>query len=478
MTFFHKKFFWGGLSTFLLLLAVSFVYLPSLWADPVPDQAVEAPRPKNYNQALQSFMDFVQTRYVDDVDSQALFEGALKGMLDSLGDPYTLYLDEKEYRILTDTTTGEFGGVGLFINKKPPGETPSLVPEDRFVVVVLPIENTPGAKSGLMTGDLITKIDGQSTEELDIEAAQKRIRGKPGTTVTLNILRGASWEFEVVLTRAQIEIPTVKTALLEGDLGYIQLLNFTDHTPERVEEALKGFMDSQAKGLILDVRSNPGGLLTAVIRILDLFFSDGILVSTKGRTPSDNQVAMAEPGQLVPDNIPVMVLINGDSASASEILAGGFKDRRRGFLLGEKTFGKGSVQQVLPFGRTAFKITTARYYTPADITPDKVGVAPHQEMKVPVMSEVDLQIFKKLLQEKKLESAAKDLKGVDDPRIMDAVASLIKEEFTLEPRILKRLLQDEVRKLKNLPQPATDTEFDLVLKEALRLFKAGEVVVP
>lgn len=475
-----RKLLWGGLTSLLVLGTVSFIFIPALWAqtpNPAPSTS-ESPRGRSYSQALQSFMDFVQNRYVDSVDSQALFEGALKGMLESLDDPYTQYLSEKEYRSLTDTTTGEFGGVGLFINKTPPKEEGYSEARDRFVQIVLPIENTPGAKAGLMTGDLITHIDGESTESLDVEAAQKRIRGRPGSQVTLKILRGAEWEFEVQLTRAQIEIPSVKSSLVEGNYGYVQIINFTDHTPERVQEALENFVRTPVKGLILDVRSNPGGLLTAVIRILDLFFSDGVLVSTKGRTPGDNQVAQAEEGQIVPEGIPVMVLINGESASASEILAGGLKDRKRAFLLGEKTFGKGSVQQVLPFGRTAFKITTARYYTPADITPDKVGVTPHREFKTPVMSEEDLQVFRKLLQDKKLETEAKSLAGPDDPKLGAVVRSLAAGGYPLDQRILTRLLQDEVRKIKNIQPPVVDLEYDLVMKEAVRMLKAGEAVVP
>lgn len=455
---------WGSISLATALILVSLLLVPSLVA-----QAVDG-KTQNLLSLFQFIYLYVQNNYVDPVDPEKLIDGALKGLFESLEDPHSAYLSETDMRTLNDTTAGEFGGVGLYINKQvlPEGskETAS------FVEVVSPIEGTPAYRMGIQAGDLIIKIEGESTEKLSIDEVVKRLRGQPGTTVTITIRRGPSLQFDVALTRAVIQVPTVRYGMIPGGIGYIRIIQFTPYTDDKVQEAIESFKASGYQALVIDLRMNPGGLLNSVIDTADLFFNDGVIVSTRSRIPAENAVYEAKPGSIVPENIPIAVLIDGGSASASEIFAGVMKDRKRATLFGTKTYGKGSVQQVRSLGRTGFRLTTARYYTPAGVTIDKVGVSPDREVKEPALSEQETETLSKLISSRQIPNFVTENPNPTEREIQQFIEKLRREHPALSDRILRRMVRNEINR--HLPNPPVyDLEYDLVLQEAVKFLREG-----
>ncbi|MDR2470950.1 MAG: S41 family peptidase, partial [Treponema sp.] len=260
---------------------------------------------------LQNVFDFIQRNYVDEVESQTLFEGAMNGMFDSLGDPHSAFLPEREWTDLHDTTSGRFGGVGLYISKPLEAKSDGSPP---FVEVSSPIEDTPGWRAGINPGDLIIEINGEATDVLSMDAVLTRLRGTPGTDVTLLIRRGAALEFPVTLTRAVIEVPVIKHEMI-GDIGYIRIISFTPMTVGRTRAALADFDAQNYRSLIIDLRNNPGGLLESAVGVCELFLDGGVVVSTKSRIPQENYVYSARRPPVIPQDMPVVVLINKGSAS-------------------------------------------------------------------------------------------------------------------------------------------------------------------
>jgi len=422
--------------------------------------------------SFQYIFSFVQNNYVDPIDPEVLMEGALKGLFESLGDPHSAYLAATDMRSLNDTTSGEFGGVGLYINKQVPVKGDDGRDGPSFVEVVAPIEDTPAFKAGIQSGDLILKIEKESTEKLAIDEVVSRLRGPSGSVVTVTVRRGGSTVFAVQLTRALIQVPTVKWAMLPGGIGFLRIIQFTPHTDEKVEEAVAFFKSRNYSKLIVDLRSNPGGLLSSVVKVADLFFDDGVIVSTKSRLPSENTVFEAKSGTLVPPDVPMAVLIDNGSASASEILAGVMKDRKRAVLFGTKTYGKGSVQQVHSVGKGGFRLTMSRYYTPSGVTIDKVGVFPDREVKEPELSEKELAAYSKLISDRRIAEFVKASPSPTERQIAAFVGSLTKENAALSDRLLRKMIRNEVNRHLSNP-PIYDLEFDKVLQEAVAYLQGG-----
>ena len=421
-----------------------------------------------YMKKISAVFDFVQQNYVDEIDPKVLYEGALKGMLDALKDPYTQYLDRNTMRPLSDTTAGNFGGVGLSISK--PLE--SSVDKPAYVEVASPIEDTPGAKAGILSGDYITAIDGEATPPMTMEEVLNHLRGKAGTPVTVSILRGKDIRFDVTLVRALIEVPTVKYGMI-GATGYLRIIEFTPDTPKRVQEALDSFGKAKYKNLIIDLRDNPGGLITSVADVADKFIDSGTLVSTKSRLAFENKVFTASAKKTtVPAGLPIVVLINRGSASASEILAGALKDNHLAYLVGQRTYGKGSVQQVIPLSNAdGFKITMARYYTPSDTNIDKVGIPPDREVLYPELSEAEEKAYAELIKSNAIASYVDSHSGMTE-RDIASYALVLQKKYPLNAALLRRLIRIRVNRLK--PAMLYDSDYDIQLNAALEILKSND----
>ena len=341
--------------TFGLVLAGA-VSATVLWH--VFGSAIAASNADTYKQLnlFGDVFDRVRADYVEDPDESKMIEAAINGMLASL-DPHSSYMDAKRFEDMSVQTKGEFGGLGIEVTM-----------ENGFVKVVAPIDDTPAAKAGLMANDLITKIDGADIQGLTLNEAVDKMRGGVNTPITLTIQRKDQASFDVKLIRDRIRVQSVKSNVEGEDIGYVRISSFTEQTQEGLEKAfasLKKTMGSKAKGYIIDLRNNPGGLLDQAISVSDSFLDKGEVVSTRGRRAEETQRFSAQKGD-ISDNKTVVILINGGSASASEIVAGALQDHKRATIIGTRSFGKGSVQTIIPLGsQGALRLTTARYYTPA-----------------------------------------------------------------------------------------------------------------
>ncbi|MCR5724562.1 MAG: S41 family peptidase [Treponema sp.] len=423
-----------------------------------------------YMKKLNSVFDFVQMNYVDDLDPKLLYEGALKGMLEAIGDPYTLYLDSDYMRDLGDTTNGSFGGVGLTISKP----TENKADKPAYVEVSSPIEDSPGAKAGIQSGDFIVAIDGKPTPEMSMNEVLTNLRGEVGSPVNVTILRGANMKFEIKLVRALIEVPTVKDGMIEGTkIGYMRLIQFTPETPKRVQEAIDGFKAAGYTSLIIDLRDNPGGLITSAVEVGDKFIDAGPIVSTKSRLILENHQFTASKEKTVVSGMPIVVLINHGSASASEILSGALKDNHLAYLVGERTYGKGSVQQVVPLREdNGIKLTIARYYTPSDTNIDKIGIPPDLEiLNIEKFTKEQEELYVKMFESEaitKIVDANPNMKEAD----ISAAAEKLAKDYPFDLRLLRRLVRVQLQR--HQPSPLYDMDYDLQLKEAIKILQKGE----
>jgi carboxyl-terminal processing protease len=335
---------------------------------------------KTYREMDQFLAVFERVRadYVDQVDDQKLIRGAIDGMLNSL-DPHSSYLDERGYRSLMTTTDGEYGGLGL-----------NVTMEDGAVKIVAPIEDSPGAKAGLKSGDYITHLNGKLIYGGTLDEAVDQMRGAPGSSIKITIVRpGRDKPFDVTLTRAKIELAAVKWKV-KDDVGIINVNTFSRTTTQEALAAINSInkaLGHAPAGYILDLRSNPGGLLDQAVGLSDVFLESGEIVSQRGRSKNDIERYYAKPGDAT-HGAPMIVLVDAGSASAAEIVAGALQDHHRAVLMGQRTFGKGSVQTLLPLtSETALRLTTARYYTPSGRSVQEGGIAP--DIEVPQLTDPD-----------------------------------------------------------------------------------------
>ncbi|MDR0503296.1 MAG: S41 family peptidase [Treponema sp.] len=460
-------------ATFLICSLFTFALIPGAAAQGNSDFSIPGLSPssgtaqnRKFYSLIQSVFEFIQQHYVEEVNPQVVYEGAMNGMFNALNDPYSSFLTESDMKDMNDTTQGSFGGVGLNITQSV-GPRPDGKP--RYVEVVSPIEDTPGWRAGINPGDFIAEIDGTPTDTLTMDEVLGRLRGTPGVEVKLLIKRGNRMEFPVTITRAIIEVPTAKHAMI-GDTGYLKLITFTPMTAPRARDAINEFKANGYKNIILDLRNNYGGLLNSAVDVSGIFLDGGLVVSTKSRIPSENRNFNTRRSVLVTEDIPVIVLINRGSASASEIVAGALKDRSRAYLVGEKSFGKGSVQQIFPLDTAGFKITTARYYTPSNVNIDKIGIPPDREVKFPEYTEEDAVHMNELINANKIPQFAEENPKAAAAQI-EAFAITLQKEYSLDLSLLKRMIRNELNR--TVIAPVYDLEYDIQLQEALNIFHDG-----
>ena len=354
--------------------------------------------------------------YVEEVTDKKLIESAINGMLTAL-DPHSSYLDAKSFNYMSEQTKGKFGGVGIEITM-----------DNGLVKIVSPIDDTPAHKAGIKAGDYITHIDGETVVGLSLNDAVSKLRGKVGTKVKLSIRRINSKPIEVMIKREEIKIQSVKSEIKEDSIVYIRISSFTEEIDKAVTEAIakaKKELQNKFLGIVIDVRNNPGGLLDQAVEVSDLFLEKGEIVSTRSRNDGDTVKFMATDGDIAKD-LPIVVMINEGSASASEILAGALQDHHRAIVLGEKSFGKGSVQTVIPLGDFgAMRITTARYYTPSGRSIQAKGIEPDIEVKPAKVEEFESYALN--LSEADLNNALKN--DMEDDKKSDKNTKKSKEDL-------------------------------------------------
>ncbi len=332
-----------------------------------PQQAA-APLPLDELRTFTEVFSRIKSDYVEPVSDKKLLDDAVQGMLAGL-DPHSAYLDADSFKDMRVETEGQFGGLGIEVTM-----------ENGFVKVVSPIEDTPAARAGVKPGDLVIRLDDKAVKGMTLNDAVRMMRGKPGTDITLTIVReGVSKPLKITITRAVIKIKSVKSRILDPGFGYVRITQFQAATDKSLVEAVKKLETENKgslRGLVLDLRNNPGGVLNAAVGVSDAFLDKGLIVYTEGRVADSKMRLSATPGDVL-NGAPMVVLINGGSASASEIVAGALQDQKRAIIMGTKSFGKGSVQTIIPMSNGgALKLTTARYYTPNGRSIQALGIVP------------------------------------------------------------------------------------------------------
>ncbi|MSR11478.1 MAG: S41 family peptidase [Gammaproteobacteria bacterium] len=361
MTLFHGR-HCPLLSTMLLssLLGSSIAFAQS-------EPPTAAPQlPLNEVRMFTEALDRIRMSYVEEIDDVTLLENAIRGMLAGL-DPHSAYMSGADYDLLQETTTGEFGGLGIEVGR-----------QDGYIRVISPIDDSPAARAGIQAGDLIIEINNKPLREMSPDEAANMMRGEPGSEVTITIAREGQEPFDLTIVREVIAINSVRSRILEPDYAYVRISVFRVNTGEELEKEIQKLQTDNAnlKGIVLDLRNNPGGVLQAAVGVVDAFVSEGRIVYTKGRLQEGDMEFMATP-QNVSNDVPLVVLINGGSASASEIVAGALQDHGRAIIMGTRSFGKGSVQTVLPLDeKRAIKLTTSLYYTPSGRSIQAQGIMP------------------------------------------------------------------------------------------------------
>ena len=365
----------------------------------------------------------VREDYVEEVSDQDLVEAAINGMLTSL-DPHSAYLPDDNFQKMQVQTRGKFGGLGIEVTM-----------ENGFVKVVSPIDDTPADKAGILPEDLIISVDGESIVGLTLNDAVEKLRGPIGSNVKISVQRAQDEPFEVNIIRDEIKIRSVRSRLYET-IGYIRITTFSEQTSPGLQKAMDDLQAETAEGLtglVLDLRNNPGGLLSEAIRVSDAFLEKGEIVSTRGRGQNDIQHAYARPGD-ISDGLPLVVLINSGSASASEIVAGALKDHRRAVVMGTRSFGKGSVQTITPMpGHGAMRLTTALYFTPSGVSIQAKGISPDIEVALARIEKLE----GGLVREEDLRGALDNQEGGAEPTADNTASAEPKDPIEIDYQLAR-----------------------------------------
>lgn len=402
---------------------------------------------------------------IDKVNTKDLVYGAIEGILEKLGDPHTRFMDPDLFKEMKVETEGSFGGLGIVITIR-----------DGRLLVISPIEETPAYKAGIKAGDWITEIEGESTEKITLFEAVKRLRGRPGTKVNITVGRkGVETPLKFEIEREVISIESVKHGVIPNGIGYLRLTTFSQNTVNELKKALADLEDKKINGLILDLRNNPGGLLEVAVPVADCFILKGVIVSIKGRDKKE-QIFEAKGEDGLFKRLPLVVLINEGSASASEIVAGAIQDLKRGVILGTRSFGKGSVQTVLPLeDGSGIAITTAKYYTPSGRSIHDVGIIPDIVVEQMHLSKAEIEMFKRLSEEGIIERFAETNPTYTDKDLKELLNQIHKKGIELNEDIIKMRLDEEIRRIKGEREPLYYLDTDIQLKRAVDILVARSI---
>lgn len=455
---------------FRTLGAALLIFLMTAGTGFAPAWAQEGAKAKDSYDKLRVFsevLSLLEANYVENLDTNELIDGAIRGMLKTL-DPHTSYLPPEAFTQMKVETSGRFGGLGIEITIK-----------KGILTVVTPIEDTPAFEAGVEAGDRIIKIEDESTLDMTLSDAVDRLRGKIGTEITVTIYReGKDEPFEVTLMRANIQIKSVKSKIYEGNIGYVRIRSFTKTTSRDLDAVLAEFKVKQVKRIVMDLRNNPGGLLNQAVEVSDRFLKpENLIVYTQGRTDEQN-MRFTTHDQIQRVSYPMIIIVNNGSASASEIVAGALQDSGRAIILGTQTFGKGSVQTIIPLSDgSALRLTTARYYTPSGRVIQENGITPDIIVEVPIpirQAKSEVEKGDEGVKKEKVKMR-RFLREKDLKKHLKGKKSFGEEEETPAPEEEEQSAED-IKKEKIIASLREDLEKDIQLKEAIDLLKGWSVM--
>jgi len=417
---------------------------------------------------------YLEQNYLWEIDHDKTYEAMAEALFNSLGDKYTYFVKAENTDIYTESMMGKYGGLGFYFSKtyKEYQEEKDL--STIYCVLSQVFPNTPASRCGLQAGDLITAIDGENTAELSANDCSSKMKGDVGTSVTLTILRNGS-TFDVTMTREKITVPSVVSEMLENNIGYLQILQFYDATAADISKAITDLMNNGMRGLIIDLRNNPGGDVSAAITIADMFISDSDLLTIKYKHPEKNNTYRADLGVKVPTRIRVAILINGNSASSSEIFSSAMRDNGRAVLVGTKTYGKGIMQAVSSFGDAEISVTVASFVPPSGEEIHKKGVEPDILVPNPVVKEEEMEAYMELVS----GNLIKDYVAANPQYTRENVLNFIREnpDTGVSDEIVCLLVRNVyLSKMIYADQPKVDTWFDPQVAAALEYIKEGLVL--
>lgn len=425
-------------------------------------------------EALGRLYRYVDSIYIEEVDKEKVFNDLASALVASLEDPYSFYVPPSEATDYMEGTTGVYGGIGTYLNKPSPERKDPSDPSSYMVTIISPFPGSPAQRAGLMAGDLISHINGEKVDDLSSHEASILLRGEPKTEVTITVFRGGT-SFDLNLIREKISTPTVEGNIIDGDIGYIVLSEFTPQTGEQMLKSVKDLIKQGIKGLIIDERNNSGGAVDGAMQVANIFLpANKTLVTIQGKKGSNRDQRYISTGStLVPKDLPIVLLTNGGSASSSEILAAALKDNNRATLIGTKTFGKGVVQDVFKFGDGYAQVTTAHYYTPTGENIHKKGIEPDIMVEDIKLEDEEIPAYEKLMTEKSLSTFADKHPEPTTENIL-----LFSEQYAelgINRDILNILMRNEY--LGRIPfddRPVGDLVFDKQLKRAVEFIRKGK----
>ncbi len=424
--------------------------------------------------SLERLYRYVDSIYIDEVDKQKMFNDLASALVASLDDPYSFYVPPSKAKEYQEETSGVYGGIGTYLNKPSPDNIDPSVPSSYMITIVSPFPGSPAQRAGLMAGDLISHIDGEKVDELTSYEASMKLRGEANTFVTITVYRNGT-SFDLSLKRERITAPTVDSGIIEGNIGYIILSEFTPQTGNQLLEHVQKSMKQGIVGLIIDERNNSGGAVDGAMQSANIFLEEGkTLVTIQGKKGTMRDQRYISTGKAeVPANLPIVILTNTGSASSAEIFAAAMKDNGRATLIGTKTFGKGIVQDVFRFGSGFAQVTTAHYYTPNGKNIHKLGIEPDILVENVQLSDEEIPAFEQLMTDKVISTFVQENPEPSEANIR-RFASLYTERG-IDEEVLTLLVRNEyLSKMPYDKRPIADATFDKQLNRAVEFIRTGK----
>lgn len=425
-------------------------------------------------QKLELLYRLVDRDFLFDIDHKALYESMAKGMFSALEDKYSAYIVSKEASDFSEDTSGSYGGIGAYISKHYLEYRDFSKPETYLVQITSVFPGSPAEVAGLRSGDLVSHIDGESVDDWEANDASKALKGEPNTTVVLTVLRGNS-TFDVQVVRKIVNVPTVSIDHLPNNIAYLRITQFTNSTANQVREKLLQFLNEGMSGLVLDLRENPGGIVDATLSVADMFLQSVPIVHISSKNETKAHTYRASRSTLIPQDIPMVVLVNKGSASSSEILAGALKDDGRATLIGGTTFGKGLIQIVSPFGDGYYTLTTSQYKTPNGNDIHEIGISVDIEVDEPFIDEEHMDAYIELANSGVIAKFVEEHPDYSKENVELFIESVIGANPPLDKEIYRTLVRQEY--LLQIPyeeRPVADVEYDKVLKRAIEFLTNNE----